>query len=617
MFGREKLRADKMVVLSRSVTTSYEPRWTDPKVKMNCTPKTWYGRFIARMHVWTLCLLIGWILAGQGFAQAQTTSTNPAVKPIYWQQPLLFIPYQLNKQVPGADKIAQVQLLVSRTGTNDWQTLQSAQANVLGFSYHAPEEGTYWFALRHLDEQGKSLDAQTGVAQLQIVIDTTQPKLELAASRGANGDIVIRYDATDKNLEPGSLIVEARTADGLWTNVPLTSPDLIQPDRLVGRVRWNAPNGNDVEVRGVIADRAGNRGQAVTMLSLSGPSLNMPDRTPENSLPTTSTELHTAQTAPKHLAQDWPTSNQLPTQSAAQPDNSLFAPPQLNPYSNSSQQHNQRRTPAKFAVDGAAEAEQAERTLGSGLAPSLNGEEQLPMGGVALDSKSNPDWTSTGREPGQPLLVNSRTFDVDYDLQSVGPWGVAKVELWGTQDGGVTWQSYGVDPDNRSPIRARVPSAGVYGFRILVDGANGAGSPPPQTGEEPELVVAVDLEPPTAELLSAELGSGNLSDHLLIRWAAEDDNLESRPVGLYFSSQPSGPWTAIAAGLENTGSYTWRIERHVPDRFFVRLEVRDTAGNVATFQTPEPLTLNRPQPTGHLRNARPITGVPRVSPLFE
>ncbi|QEG36903.1 hypothetical protein [Bythopirellula goksoeyrii] len=564
------------------------------------------------------------MLVPQPSLLAQPTPSHPTVQPLFWQQPLLFIPYQLNKQATGADKIDQVQLLVSRTGHNDWQALQSAKSNVLGFSYHAPEEGTYWFALRHLDAQGNSLDAPTAAPQLQIVIDTTQPTLDLTAAQGTNGEVIIRYEAVDTNLVSSSLIVEARTSDGLWTNVPLAAPDLAQPDRLVGRVRWTAPSDNDIEVRGAIADRAGHRRQATTMLSLSGPSLSMPDRTPDLPPNVAQQQINLPQTSQRQVAQDWPTSNQLPTKSPAQtainsvskPDNSLFAPPQLNPYANTSQQHGQRRTPATFAVDGAADSDQpADRTIDSGLAPSLNSEGQVPTGG--LPREGEPEWTSSGRQPGEPILMNSRTFDVEYDLQSVGPWGVAKVELWGTQDGGSTWQSYGNDPDNRSPVRARVPGAGVYGFRIVVDGANGAASPPPRSGDEPELVITVDLEPPSAELLSAKMGTGNLNDHLQIRWNAEDDNLEQRPIGLYFSSQPSGPWSAIAAGLENTGSYTWRVERHIPIRFYIRLEVRDTAGNVATFQTPEPLELNRPQPTGHLRDVRPITGVPRVSPSSE
>ena len=70
-------------------------------------------------------------------------------------------------------------------------------------------------------------------------------------------------------------------------------------------------------------------------------------------------------------------------------------------------------------------------------------------------------------------MVNSRTFDMDYEVDAVGPSGIAKVELWGTQDGGQTWRSYGIDPDNRSPIRAKVEGEGLYGFRVVVQSGSG------------------------------------------------------------------------------------------------------------------------------------------------
>jgi hypothetical protein len=48
------------------------------------------------------------------------------------------------------------------------------------------------------------------------------------------------------------------------------------------------------------------------------------------------------------------------------------------------------------------------------------------------------------------------------------------------------------------------------------------------------------------------------------------------------------------------------LGRHVPDRFYLRLEARDVAGNLATCQSPAPILLNRPQPTGRLRGVRPV-----------
>ena len=132
-----------------------------------------------------------------------------------------------------------------------------------------------------------------------------------------------------------------------------------------------------------------------------------------------------------------------------------------------------------------------------------------------------------------------------------------------------------------------VDDAGLYGFRIVVESAGGAPAIPPRSGDAPELWVDVDLHQPTAELTSIELGTGNLADHLILRWRAEDDNLDPRPIALFYSSRPAGPWTAIATNLENTGEYAWQVQRHVPDRFYLRLEARDVAGNLAAFQTRE------------------------------
>ncbi|MDZ4657620.1 MAG: hypothetical protein SH868_08580 [Bythopirellula sp.] len=558
---------------------------------------------------WVVCLC-GLLAPLNAFAQVA-----PPLQPIFWQQPILFIPYQLNKDDPATREIAQVQLLLSRTGANDWTVLQSAEPNVQGFSYHAPADGRYWFALKHLDAKGQPLGGANVVPQLQLVIDTQLPQLTLSATLDSANQILIRYEAADANLLTSSLLIEARAAGGLWTNVSVGPPESSELGRVAGTVRWPLPQASgEIEIRGSIADGTGQRGQATATVPISGPSFTRPDSstapTPlpnvaERRSPFASTARNPFQSA-TNAVQDWPANNQLPT---ANPNMTPVTgtPPAQNPYTNASDNHNDRRTPAKFAVDGLENAET------NNFAPSLiNGNQSTTDAPVALPSTEGSAWASTGRNPGEPLLVNARTFDVEYDLQAVGPWGVAKVELWGTQDNGNTWQSFGIDPDNRSPARVTVPNGGTFGFRILVEGANGVSATPPQAGSEPELTVSVDLQPPTAKLLAAEPGEGNLSDHLRIRWQAADDNLEPRPIGLFYSSFPNGPWSTVAAGLENTGSYVWRIERHVPGRFYLKLEARDTAGNVATFQTPEPLQLTRPQPTGTLRNVRPINGVPTV-----
>jgi hypothetical protein len=170
--------------------------------------------------------------------------------------------------------------------------------------------------------------------------------------------------------------------------------------------------------------------------------------------------------------------------------------------------------------------------------------------------------------------------------------------------------NFGVDPDNRSPIRVTVPAAGVYGFRLVVNGANGAAAPTPVAGDQPELAIGVDLTEPQGDLQAAEIGQGTLADHLLIRWTASDENLEPRPIALFYSAEPQGPWSTIATDIDNNGQYAWRLLRQVPEKLFLRLEVRDKAGNVAVKTSPAPVMLHLPQPTGRFRNVRPVQDDP-------
>ncbi len=562
---------------------------------------------VVRLIKALVCLVVVFGAVSRG----QAASSAGGLAPVYWKQRLFFIPYQLNKQDSSLDHIAKVQLLLSRDGASGWYPLQEAKPNVQGFSYHAPADGQYWFALRHIDNRGKPWPNAVVQPQLRIIIDTAKPTLKLSGSLGVAGAIMVRYEARDANLRSASLKVEARTKGGNWTPLQVGPADVNQSDRLVGRAEWSSPFGAKiVELRASISDQAGHSAQATTTVAVAGPSLQMPS---ENSKPLpkqqdafAGPQLKSATSDPfqsvaKMPVREWPANNQLPRPTPAEALSSTAAPPIRNSYTASAGTGESGKTKANLIV---GKMKSAPELLGG----ATNSAQQA-LASPAPQSASG--WSSPTARSLDSLAdrrtVNSRTFDVEYDLQSVGPWGVSKVELWGTHDNGRTWQSYGADPDNRSPVRVTVDGAGVYGFRILVDGANGLRAAPPRTGDQPELVVAVDLQPPSAEILSAQLGQGNLAGHLQITWRATDSNLEPRPIGLFYSAYPNGPWSTIAAGLENTGSYTWRLERHVPSQFFVRMETRDMAGNVATYQLPNPVALARPQPTGRLRNVRPVT----------
>jgi hypothetical protein len=206
----------------------------------------------------------------------------------------------------------------------------------------------------------------------------------------------------------------------------------------------------------------------------------------------------------------------------------------------------------------------------------------------------------------RPKSVGSRSFALEYELEHLGPSGVSAVVLWGTRDGGQTWRNYTRDDDNRSPLVVTVDDEGLYGFRIVVESGGDSTAAPPAPGDQPELWVDVDLRRPIAELTAIELGNGDTADQLILRWRATDDNFEARPISLFYNSRPVGPWSAIATNLENSGEYRWRVERHVPAQFYLRLEARDAAGNLAAFQTRDPVEFSAPVPSAQLNSAGPL-----------
>jgi hypothetical protein len=206
----------------------------------------------------------------------------------------------------------------------------------------------------------------------------------------------------------------------------------------------------------------------------------------------------------------------------------------------------------------------------------------------------------------RPKMVNTRTFEIDYEIESVGSSGIARVELFGTRDGGTTWVSLGTDPDNRSPLVVTVNGEGLYGFYVVVESASGLSGSPPRPGQRPELWIGVDLTKPQVAISGVE--PGNNPDEMVVYWEAQDRRFNGRPISVFFSNRPGGPWTIAAGSLENTGSYVWRLDNRVREQVYLKVEARDAAGNVGWFETTEPIALNRQLPQGKIRGVRPVGG---------
>jgi hypothetical protein len=218
--------------------------------------------------------------------------------------------------------------------------------------------------------------------------------------------------------------------------------------------------------------------------------------------------------------------------------------------------------------------------------------------------------------PGErAILINRLRFPLAYDVEAVGPSGVASVTLWVTRDGGRNWEQWGPDEDRQSPVEVELLHEGVYGFRVVVANHLGDRNDLPQPGDAADVWVRVDVTSPAARITAAPYGVGPEAGHLKIQWEAADENLSDRPVTLLFAADPASRWTTIAAGLPNDGGYLWRVDPHVPQQIYLRLEVRDQAGNVGVHQLSEPINVSGLRPKAHIRGILPLDNTPRGAML--
>ncbi len=190
----------------------------------------------------------------------------------------------------------------------------------------------------------------------------------------------------------------------------------------------------------------------------------------------------------------------------------------------------------------------------------------------------------------------------------MGVQGAEAIELYGTTDGGRSWDLWGRDPDRTSPFDIETKEVGVFGFRIVVVGRNGLASPRPLSGESPDIVVVVDNERPLVRITGAQYGEGDRIGSLVIRYECQDANLKQRPIALSFSDSVNGPWTTIAAGLRNDGEYIWTADPNLPRQLFLRIDATDEAGNNGAYVLDQPIDAQGLAPRARIRGFQTISG---------
>jgi hypothetical protein len=219
-------------------------------------------------------------------------------------------------------------------------------------------------------------------------------------------------------------------------------------------------------------------------------------------------------------------------------------------------------------------------TLPATPAPAALRPESPPVKGVLLE-----EAVEKPAPAGPPVrLVGGKRVRIAFAIEGGEPAGTA-VELWYTRDGR-TWTRDAGAAQRHSPYVMELKEEGVFGLVLVAAGGEAAR---PAPGDVPQAWVAVDWTRPVVALRGVDFDAARR--RVRVRWTVADANLGPRPVTVSWAETAAGPWTPLAAGLANNGSYEGALPRDLPRRFFVRVEATDQAGNVGEARTPNPVAL--------------------------
>ncbi len=543
------------------------------------------------MRLVSIVLAMVW-LPLSGIMAAEPLPINKQLPdPIATRQSVFSIPFRIEGVGSTAAEPVEVQLFVSRNRGATWQLYSKVQPAARRFVFRAAGDGEYWFLVRTLNRAGQLRPQGTNRPELCVLIDTTLPRLQLQAQRGNAGQIVATWQVDESHPKPDGLSVQYRTTPhGPWQPVAIGRNDRQSTGATQnGEVAWWPQNGaNEVQVRAEVTDAAGN----LAMTQATVAAQRIADTPSSNRSQVAQTPWQG--TTPSDESTSWP-----PTESQSAISNPTQTETRHDSWNN------------RYPVD--------EPSYGHSRPPSNS----IPSNSMAADTYPpvRNQYSAPGQEtkaqtnravqqfaalpPGeQARMVNSRTFLLEYTPETSSYSRTnSPVELWGTTDQGQTWTRFYPDRTEPGSLQVTTQREGIFGFRIITTSGNRSVSRPPARGELPDVWVGVDVTRPQARLVSAQRGTGYDSNRLIVTWQADDSRLTERPVRILYRQDRYAAWTPMADGLENTGRYTWTLPLDPPRRVFVRLEVRDEAGNLGDDETPEPIVLDQPAPSGNVRGS--------------
>jgi hypothetical protein len=535
---------------------------------------------------------------------------------------------QRNHQIPvniEASRRAEIRELLLFASTDQgksWQQIGAILPDKPGFNFFATKDADYWMRVALVTTAGKQEPDERalmkGPPDLRMIIDTIKPIVQSIRSQRDGDDLFVTWDIQEEHLDygPGMMKLEYQAKDmpAGWTPVTCVPG-------LKGQARFRVNTKHALVIRLTVRDKAGNESFGLTEVAgtiaaagftanaASDPvkqdvtmtlprEIGLPQKPMDEIKPPPFT-FQPIEGPPKGLDKVIPPPQEIQKPVVGNPDK-VIPPP---------------------AQEVKTEKAIADTRTPPVIAPKLDPSKIAAPNGIRPAKHDQPGPVAVTTPPRRPLpalqYINTTQVMLEYELKRVGPSGVGGIELWLTKDDGESWEQVADDEDVSSGAqqtrqkrafefrdRNDLPFRdGIYGLTIVIKNRAGLGKKP-RAGDAPEVRIEIDSKAPDGQLLPLSRDPQN-PDHVLLRWSAEDKNLGSNPIALEYAEKLDGPWLPIQTDLENTGRYSWKVAPTTPVQVYLRLRVRDKAGNEGLAVTAQPQFVDLVEPEGGLIGVQP------------